>query len=152
MTPEQEARANIDRLLEQAGWSVQNADSINLYASSGVAVREFPFEVRPRYCRLPALRQPEGGGRRRGQARRLHPYRRGSPVRESTAQVCPTIFPPTSALSRSCTRAPAGRHNSRIGSTRSREAVGSSRSILPRTLAKWVGVLRNARYCSTHGA
>ena len=30
MTPEQEARVNINRLLEQAGWSVQNADSINL--------------------------------------------------------------------------------------------------------------------------
>ncbi len=44
MTPEQEARANIDRLLEQAGWSVQNADSINLYAGSGVAVREFPLK------------------------------------------------------------------------------------------------------------
>ena len=34
---------NIDWLLEQAGWSVQNADSINLYAGSGVAVREFPL-------------------------------------------------------------------------------------------------------------
>ena len=44
MTPEQEARVNIDRLLEQAGWSVQNTDSINLYASSGVAVREFPLK------------------------------------------------------------------------------------------------------------
>ena len=44
MTPEQQARVNIDRLLEQAGWSVQNADSINLYASSGVAVREFPLK------------------------------------------------------------------------------------------------------------
>ncbi len=44
MIPEQEARVNIDRLLEQAGWSVQNADSINLYASSGVAVREFPLK------------------------------------------------------------------------------------------------------------
>ena len=44
MTPEQEARVNIDRLLEQAGWSVKNADSINLYASSGVAVREFPLK------------------------------------------------------------------------------------------------------------
>ena len=30
MTPEQGARVNIDRLLEQAGWSMQNADSINL--------------------------------------------------------------------------------------------------------------------------
>ena len=44
MTPEQEARVNIDRLLEQAGWSVQNAYSINLYISSGVAVREFPLK------------------------------------------------------------------------------------------------------------
>ena len=45
MTPEQEARVNIDQLLEQAGWSVQNAGSINLYASSGVAVREFSLKT-----------------------------------------------------------------------------------------------------------
>ena len=44
MTPEQQARVNIDRLLEHAGWAVQNADSINLYASSGVAVREFALK------------------------------------------------------------------------------------------------------------
>ena len=43
MTPEEQARVRIDNLLEQAGWSVQNADSINLYAGSGVAVREFPL-------------------------------------------------------------------------------------------------------------
>ena len=43
VTPEQEARINIDRLLEQAGWSVQNVDFINLYAGSGVAVCEFPL-------------------------------------------------------------------------------------------------------------
>ena len=45
MTPEEQARVNIDRLLQQAGWAVQNADSINLYASSGVAVREFPLKA-----------------------------------------------------------------------------------------------------------
>ena len=44
MTPEQQARTNIDQLLEQAGWSVQDADSVNLYASSGVAVREFSLK------------------------------------------------------------------------------------------------------------
>ena len=44
MTPEEQARVNIDNLLELAGWSVQNADSINLYASSGVAVREFSLK------------------------------------------------------------------------------------------------------------
>ncbi len=43
MTPEQEARANIDRLLGLVGWAIQNSDSINLYASRGVAVREFPL-------------------------------------------------------------------------------------------------------------
>ena len=44
ITPEEQARVNIDNLLELAGWSVQNADSINLYASSGVAVREFSLK------------------------------------------------------------------------------------------------------------
>ena len=34
MPPEEQARENIDRLLEQAGWVVQNSDSINLYAGS----------------------------------------------------------------------------------------------------------------------
>ena len=41
MNPEQQARVNIDKLLEQAGWAVQDASSVNLYAASGVAVREF---------------------------------------------------------------------------------------------------------------
>ena len=38
MTPEEQARVNIDWLLEQAGWDVQDADSINLYASNWVEV------------------------------------------------------------------------------------------------------------------
>ena len=41
MTPEQQARVNIDSLLEQAGWAVQDVGSVNLYAGAGVAVREF---------------------------------------------------------------------------------------------------------------
>ena len=41
MTPEQRARDTIDRMLEQAGWSVQDAGAVNLYAARGVAVREF---------------------------------------------------------------------------------------------------------------
>ena len=44
MTPEQKARAEIDRLLGLAGWVVQNTDSINLYAGAGVTVREFPLK------------------------------------------------------------------------------------------------------------
>ena len=41
MTPEQHARVNIDIMLGQAGWSVQDAGAVNLYAARGVAVREF---------------------------------------------------------------------------------------------------------------
>ena len=44
MTPERQSRVNIDRMLEQAGWAVQDASSINLYASNGVAVREFSLK------------------------------------------------------------------------------------------------------------
>ena len=44
MTPEEQARVDIDNLLEQAGWVVQDAAAVNLYASSGVAVREFPLK------------------------------------------------------------------------------------------------------------
>ena len=41
MTPEGQARINIDRMLEQAGWAVQDRNSVNLYAGIGVVVREF---------------------------------------------------------------------------------------------------------------
>ena len=44
MTPERQSRVNIDRMLEQAGWAVQDPSSINLYASNGVAVREFSLK------------------------------------------------------------------------------------------------------------
>ena len=43
ITPEQRARTNIDRLLEQAGWAVQNLAALNVHAARGVAVREFPL-------------------------------------------------------------------------------------------------------------
>ena len=44
MTPEEKSRTTIDALLEQAGWSVQDNDSLNLYARRGVAVREFDLK------------------------------------------------------------------------------------------------------------
>ena len=43
MTPEEKARQHIDHLLEQAGWAVQDMSQINISASLGVAVREFPL-------------------------------------------------------------------------------------------------------------
>lgn len=42
-TPEERARANIDRLLAAAGWTVQDRGRVNLAAAAGVAVREFPL-------------------------------------------------------------------------------------------------------------
>ncbi len=41
MTPEEKARQKIDKKLEAAGWTVQDKKDIDLYASLGVAVREF---------------------------------------------------------------------------------------------------------------
>jgi type I restriction enzyme R subunit len=44
MKPEEKARHKIDQMLEAAGWTVQDVQELNLSASPGVAVREFPME------------------------------------------------------------------------------------------------------------
>jgi len=41
LTPEQAARVEIDRLLEAAGWAVQDREKLDLSAARGIAVREF---------------------------------------------------------------------------------------------------------------
>ncbi len=41
LTPEAQARIEIDEMLGLAGWAVQDADKVNLAAGRGVAVREF---------------------------------------------------------------------------------------------------------------
>ena len=43
LTPEQEAREAIDRMLEASGWQVQTRQQMNRTAASGVAVCEFPL-------------------------------------------------------------------------------------------------------------
>jgi type I restriction enzyme R subunit len=47
MTPETKARQHIDQKLEQAGWVVQDMQQLNLAASPGVAVREYPTDTGP---------------------------------------------------------------------------------------------------------
>ena len=42
MTPEEKARSVIDNKLRQSGWVIQDLKKLNLSASLGVAVREFP--------------------------------------------------------------------------------------------------------------
>ncbi len=44
MTPEQKARIEIDRMLLESGWLVQDVKSVNLHAGRGVAIREFPLD------------------------------------------------------------------------------------------------------------
>jgi type I restriction enzyme R subunit len=43
--PEDIAREQIDRMLRQAGWAVQHAKAVNLYAKQGVAIREFDLKA-----------------------------------------------------------------------------------------------------------
>lgn len=43
ITPEDRARQTIDRLLEAAGWKLQDRKDMNLSISGGVAIREFPM-------------------------------------------------------------------------------------------------------------
>ena len=43
-TPEERARQNIDRMLQAAGWAVQDYKQMNLGVAKGVAVREFPLK------------------------------------------------------------------------------------------------------------
>lgn len=47
MTPEEKARQNIDKLLEAAGWVIQDKDAFNRNAALGVAVREFQLPAGP---------------------------------------------------------------------------------------------------------
>ena len=42
-TPEQEARESIDRMLNLAGWDVQDCKGANILARTGVAIRNFPL-------------------------------------------------------------------------------------------------------------
>ena len=44
MKPEEKARQDIDKLLVAAGWNVQDYRDLNLGASLGVVVRDFPLE------------------------------------------------------------------------------------------------------------
>ena len=39
--PEDRARSNIDRLLTDSGWIIQNRNGINIEAGRGIAIREF---------------------------------------------------------------------------------------------------------------
>lgn len=60
MKPEAQARQQIDALLTQAGWVVQEVDRINLGAARGVAIAEFPLSTGPTDYLLVVDRQAVG--------------------------------------------------------------------------------------------
>ena len=60
MKPEERARKKIDDLLIAAGWAVQDMDELNLGASLGVAVREYPLSTGEADYVLFMDRQPVG--------------------------------------------------------------------------------------------
>jgi type I restriction enzyme R subunit len=47
MKPEEKAREKIDKLLEAAGWVIQDFENLNLGASLGVIIREFQMKTGP---------------------------------------------------------------------------------------------------------
>ncbi len=59
-TPEQTARDNIDRMLEQSGWAVVDKSAINWSLGSGLAVREYQTDVGPADYVLFVDREPMG--------------------------------------------------------------------------------------------
>lgn len=58
--PEQKARDTIDKLLQQAGWVIQNKNQINLDAGVGQAVREYQTDTGPADYILFVGRKPVG--------------------------------------------------------------------------------------------
>src|SRR5438270_11670389 len=60
MKPEEKARQKIDVLLEAAGWKIQDLQDMNLSASLGVAVREFPLKSEAADYLLFVNEQPVG--------------------------------------------------------------------------------------------
>lgn len=65
MTPEEEARQEIDQRLEAAGWQIQDYRDLNLGAALGVAVREFPLTTGSvDYLLVTDLRDPVYNARR----------------------------------------------------------------------------------------
>jgi type I restriction enzyme R subunit len=88
MTPEAQARQQIDARLAAAGWVVQDLKQLNLGAGRGVAVREVPTDTGPADYLLFIDRTPRR--RDRGQARQHDPdLRRGADrtLRRQRAQV-----------------------------------------------------------------
>lgn len=59
-TPEEKARKTIDRMLDDAGWVIQNIKEFNPGAGPGIAVREYPTDTGEADYVLSIDRKPVG--------------------------------------------------------------------------------------------
>lgn len=60
MFPETSARLNIDQIITESGWLIQDKNNADLGASLGVAIREFVFSTGEADYALFVDRQPVG--------------------------------------------------------------------------------------------
>lgn len=80
LSPEQQARAEIDRLLTAAGWDVCDSKQANIHASRGVANLEFHARRRLWLRRLHAVCRCQGRRSHRSKAARCDAFRRRDAV------------------------------------------------------------------------
>jgi type I restriction enzyme R subunit len=80
--PEQRARDQIDRQLEQCGWVIQDKSHINLHAAAGVAIREYSTEIGPADYVLFVDGKPAGilEAKREEEGFRLHEHEEQSAI------------------------------------------------------------------------
>ena len=103
MTPEQSARRNIDRILEAAGWHIQNYAERDTAAALGVAVREYPLANAQRADYLlfvdglavGFIEAKKEGITLSGAAQQAARYRANIPAGLPTQQGCPFVYTST---------------------------------------------------------
>lgn len=131
--PEQQARAELDCLLQAAGWAVQSVDAANLHAARGVALREFPLE--PGHGFADYLLYVDGKACGVVEAKKQGATLTGVEVQSGPAmrKACPRACRPGSGRCRSCTSPPASKPTSPRAWTRRRAPATSSPSTSPRS-------------------
>lgn len=134
-TPEQKARDTIDRMLQDAGWAVQNMSSLNWSASPGIAVREYQTEIGPadyvlfvdgKPCGVIEAKREEEGHRLTTHEKQAEDYARSQLKWVADSQPLPFVYESTGILTRfTDTRDPY---------PRAREVFSFHR---PETLTEW---------------
>lgn len=132
--PEQQARDNIDKQLKSCGWIIQDKKSINLAASTGIAVREYSTEVGPadyvlfldgKPLGIIEAKREEEGGKMSVHESQLEEYA-SAKLKYIDNQQLPFLYLSTGAITKFC--------DARDPKPRYREVFTFHR---PETLAKW---------------